>query len=578
MKDVVVVGAGHNGLVSAAYLARAGLDVEVVERRPVIGGASATEELIPGYRASSCAFVVGLLRPEIIRDLELRRHGLELYQPPAVAGYQMTDDGRGFFTYRDVDRELRELREHFGPRAPEGYLAFGVAMQQVGNVLGPAFVSRPPSRETLQAALEATGGERLWERFFAGSVADLMDVFFDDDRLRGYMAFPAMVSIYGGPRTVGTSYVLTHHAVAEFNGMFGQWGFARGGLGAVAAAIAADARAHGVRIRTEAGVRRILVEDGQARGVVLDTGEEIRARQVLSNADPEGTLLRLVGADHLAPDVADALGRHDVSGSMARLHIATDVLPAFVGGPSRATVGPEHLGHNLLGASIERFERGWEAQRKGHLFDDPVVELLVESAREPGSAPAGHHLLLAGVQQLPRDLHDRTWDDARQDLIDTVLKQLYRYAPNLEGHVVATHALTPLDLEREYGLTGGNIYHGALTADQLFDQRPFGALSSYRTPIAGLYLCGSGVHPGGGVTGAAGHNAARTALSDLGSAHGWGGMSAGGNGAGARRPDALERLGQVMTSQPALRRLTAVAAQRRWLRPVLARATKRRSS
>jgi phytoene dehydrogenase-like protein len=561
--DAIVIGAGHNGLVAANYLARAGRSVLVAERRPLVGGACVTEEVIPGFRASSCAYVAGLLRPQIIRELELRRFGLELYQTD-VLNTLIAPDGRHLFLWKELDRTLREL-DALGPREAEGFVQLGARMQRFARLVEPYLLRPGPRLSEVAEAFEAAGETSLFHDFFALSVSDLLDRYLDSDLLKGLFTFLAVVSVHGGPMSPGTAYVYGHHSWGEFDGHFGQYGFARGGMGSISEALAAGARHHGAVIRTDAPVAQVLVADGAARGVVLEDGEEVVAGLVLSNADPRRTLLSLVEPADLPGDLIADVRAFDVRGSMARVFIALEGLPDFAGLPRGE--GPQHRGLTLLGADAARFEAGWDAQKRGRIFEDPAIELIVQTAHDPTLAPEGKHLISTGIQQLPFELAEGSWDDVKPMFTKLVVDKLAEYAPGLEDRIIATHTITPVDLERDYGLTGGNIFQGAMTLNQLFDARPFPGLSSYRTPVAGLYLCGAGTHPGGGVMGASGRNAAMLALGDLdGRAPVAAPRTAG------RRRRSLESL----MERPGARRLAVSLARRRWSRPLARLATRRR--
>ena len=472
-KDVVIIGAGHNGLVAANYLARAGLKVLVLERRSIVGGACVTEELIPGFKSSSCAFVAGALRPQIIHDLELRKFGLETYQDDEVLACSIAPDGTHFFVWKEVDRTLREFEQRFGREDTEAFVEFGLRLQRVAGILEPTLLGPPPPLSEIVRMFEAGGNTKLFNEFMCLSVKDLLDRYFESDLLKGFLTFVAIVSIFGGPRTPGTAYEFTHHSMNDFEGRFGQWGFARGGMGNITEAMANGARNFGAAIRTDAQVDRVIVEGGRARGVVLHVGEEIRAGVVVSNADPKHTFLGLVEPKYLPGGFIEQVRDLDFRGSMARVHIASNVLPHYVGFDS-AEEGPQHRGHTMLGADVERFEMAWDAEKYGRLPDELMIEVLIQTVHDPEMAPPGKHLINTGIQQLPIDLADGTWDDIKPEFTRRVVDTLCQYAPNLEGNVIATHTITPLDLEREYGLTGGNIFHGGMwrVLNQLFGSRP----------------------------------------------------------------------------------------------------------
>lgn len=512
--DTIVIGAGHNGLVAANYLARAGQRVLVIEARDVPGGATTTEELIPGAKWSSCAFIAGLLRPEIIADLELKRFGLELYQGDSLA-FCLSRDGNYMFMWKELDRTLREIERH-SPRDAQRFLEFATRMQRFASLVVPSLLKPPPSRSELLRKFEEAGEEELFDEFVLLSTGDLLDRYFESDQIKGFLAFFGLISVWGGPSTPGTSYVYGHHAWGEFEGQFGQFGFIRGGMGGLADALVNAGRHFGMELRLDSAVRRVLIESGRAEGVVLENGEAIRADRVVSNADPKRSLLKLVDEGELDPAFRRHVDRDiDMRGSIARIHLLIDELPAYLpfDGPKE---GPQHHGHALLGASVANMEAAWEAQRRGTFPEEFVIEAVIQSSTDPTLATEGRHTMTLGLPQVPYELAGRSWDETREEWADLVLEDLYTFAPNLRDHILDRHIITPLDLERKYRLTGGNIFHGALSLQQLFSDRPLASLSSYKTPIEGYYLCGAGMHPGGGVMGAPGHNAAQVVLEDAG--------------------------------------------------------------
>jgi phytoene dehydrogenase-like protein len=514
--DVAVIGGGHNGLVAANYLARAGKRVIVLEARDVLGGACVTEELIPGAQWSSCAFIAGLMRPEVIAELELPRFGLEMYQSD-VLSYSLFADGSHMFLWKEIDRTLREIERH-NPRDAQRFLDFGLRLRRFADIATPWLLQPPPSRSEVLRTFEEAGEEDLFNEFVLLSARDLLDRYFESEHVKGMFTFFGMVSIWGGPSTPGTSYVYGHHAWGEFNGQFGQFGFVRGGMGGISAALANGARHHGAEIRTGAPVAHVRIENGRATGVVLESGEEIAAGAVVSNADPKRSLLRLVEPGHLDDSFRGDVESIDQRGSMARIHLLVDELPQYLG--CEPGEGPQHRGHQLLGASTENFEAAWEAQRRGEIPESYAIEAVIQSTTDPTLTADGKHTVTLGVQQLPFDLAEGNWDDIKESWADKVVAEYAKYAPNIASHILDRAVITPQDLERDYLITGGNIFHGQMYLDQLFGARPLPALASYRTPIEGYYLCGAGTHPGGGVMGASGHNAAKVMLADSGAGGG----------------------------------------------------------
>lgn len=565
--DAIVIGAGHNGLITAGYLGRAGKKVLVVEARDVVGGACTSEELIPGATWSSCAFIASLLRPEIIAELELERYGLEMYQTEANE-VSIFPDGSHLFVWKDMDKTLKEI-EKFSKSDAGAFLDFGLRVKKFASILTPFLMAPAPSRSQVLAAFEAAGAEDLFNEMVLLSTKDLLDRYFENEHIKGLFTFFGMISVWGGPSTPGTGYVYGHHSVGEFKGTLGQWGFVKGGMGGITQAMARSAEAHGTEIRLNSPVRKVVVERGRATGVELASGEIISARTVISNADPQRSMLQLLPAGAIDAKLTAKLEDYDARGSMARIHLLIDELPDYIGFPA-GEFGPQHQAQAIMGASIENFERAWEAERRGEIPDDFVIEAVIQSTHDSSLAPAGKHTMTLGVQQLPFELAGTDWDTIRDEWADRVLEVLFRYAPNLRGHILERVIITPKDLERDYGLTGGNIFHGAMFFDQLFNNRPTPELADYRTPVADYYLCGSGTHPGGGVMGANGHNAAQVVIADL---NGTAAPTAARVGPGPKAgvvDRAMEtvmgtktgkKLGYTVATSPALRKVVKFAAR-----------------
>lgn len=527
--DVVVAGGGHNGLTAAAYLARAGKRVVVLERRHVVGGAAVTEELFPGFKYSVASYVVSLLRPEIIRELELPRHGLEIL--PLESTFTPLPDGDYLMRWADHDLTRREIARH-SPRDAEAYDEFGQLMLQMARAVKPILGMVPPDpgslhpRELLRLGNLGRHMRNLGERnlyalvkLLTMSAADFLDEWFESELLKATMSASGIIGTFLGPRSPGTAYVLLHHYMGEIDGVFRAWGFARGGNGAVSQAIAGAARRWGADIRTEAPVAQILLRNGQAIGVVLESGEEIRAQTVVSGMDPRRTFLKLLPPDSLPPEFVDAVERYRTRGSSAKVNLALDALPEF-----SALAGKEVARHNgvpphLRGAisispSLDYLERAYDDARQGQFSRRPYLDIIIPSLIDPGMAPPGKHVMSVFCQYAPYHL-EGGWSDAqRQALGQAVIDTLAEYAPNLEKNILHCQVLTPWDLEETFGLTGGNIFQGELALQQLFFLRPVPGWAGYRTPIRNLYLCGSGTHPGGGVSGAPGRLAALTILGE----------------------------------------------------------------
>ena len=510
--NVIIIGAGHNGLVAASYLARSGFRVLVLERRKMVGGACVTEELIPGARFSTCAYVVSSLRPQIIRELKLEQFGLELYASD-VLNFAMAESGERFFLWPELDRSIREI-ECLSKHDAENLRHFGLRLHRFAKLIEPHLLSpSPPLLSTLLAEFEQAGAIDLWHEFVTISIGDLLDRYFEHELVKGLFMFFALVAVYAGPTSPGTAYEFSHHSWGEYKGEFGRFAFARGGMGAITKALASVAQHYGAEIHAGVTVEKILVRSGVVTGVRLDDGTLLECKTVLSNADPCHTYLQLLDPNDIPSTFLGKVRQIDMRGSMGRVHLLVDQLPQYLGMSS--SEGPQHRGFTLLGATPTAFERGWEAQQRGELMGNYPIELIIQSVTDSTLAPAGLHTITTGIQQLPFTLAKGTWDSRRQEFTEHVLNSLFRYAPNLEGAIRGQFTLTPLDLQREYGLTAGNIFHGAMFTNQLFASRPMAGSGGYRTPISGLYLCGAGTHPGGAVMGACGYNSAQAVLADF---------------------------------------------------------------
>jgi phytoene dehydrogenase-like protein len=508
--EVVIVGGGHNGLTAAAYLARAGWAVCVVERRPVLGGACVTEELLPGARFSSCAYIVSSLCPEVIAGLELKRFGLELYSTEAL-NFVMGPTHDHLFLWRDSDRTVRDL-EAVSPRDAASLVEFGARLRLFSQTIHPFVLSSPPALSEVVASFERIGQVDLFHEFATLSIAELLDRYFGSETLKGALMFSALVSTMAGPTSPGTAYEFSHHSGGEFEGHFGRFGYAVGGMGAIAEALAASARAAGAEIIVDTAVRRILTEDHAVVGVELDDGTVLRSSIVISNADPRTTLRALVDPDELPLEARRQIEHIDMRGSMGRVHFLIDRLPEYEGLPGGP--GPQHAAFTLLGVARQEFERCWEAQLRGNLVSTYPIELLIPSVSDPTLAPAGLHTMTAGAQQLPFHLAAGDWDTRREEFVATVIRSIEAFAPGFESSIRASVSITPLDLQRTYGLPDGNIFHGAMSLNQLFASRQVAGSAGYGTPVRGLFLCGAGMHPGGAVMGAAGHNVAMALMEE----------------------------------------------------------------
>ncbi|MBI3967861.1 MAG: NAD(P)/FAD-dependent oxidoreductase [Chloroflexi bacterium] len=532
--DAIVIGAGHNGLVTAGYLARAGWKVLVLERRHLVGGACVTEDIFPGYRASTAAYLVSLLQAKVVRDLELLRYGYQV-MPKNPAYFAPYPDGRYLFMYGDLRQTCAEIAK-FSRRDAERYPEYEAFVERVIQFVEPLLLEAPPNlppREPADYEALARVGRRLGElsaaelaaytRMFTGSVKDLLDEWFESEQLKVALSTDGLIGANAGPATPGTAYVLLHHVLGTVGGVRGLWGFVKGGMGAITQALARSAEAYGVEIRTEVEVDRVLVRDGAACGVVLKDGSEYRAQTIVSNADPKRTFLGLVERAELDASFLAQVEAYKCEGASFKVNLALGELPSYAALPGSA-LGPQHRGTTHLCPTMDYAERAWDDAKYGRWSREPMIELIVPTAYDPDLAPPGKHLVQTFVQYAPYRLRDGGWDDRptgadtpygrtnKELFVERVIDTIERFAPNIRSSIEYIHALSPLDLERDYGLTGGHIFHGELSADQLFALRPLAGWARYATPVRNLFLCGSGTHPGGGVTGAPGHNCAHEIL------------------------------------------------------------------
>lgn len=519
--DTLVVGAGHNGLVCAAYLAAAGARVCVVERRDVVGGAAVTEEFHPGFRNSTASYTVSLLHPKVIRDLRLAEHGLRIVERPyanflPLPGASYLRVGGGL---EATQREVARFSKADARRLPDYY----ARLEAAAEVLRGLLLETPPNAGGgLPELFRAWKAGRRLARLSLGTQRDVLDLFtlsaaewlerwFESEPLKACFGFDGVVGNFASPWSPGSAYVLLHHVFGEVNGKRGAWGHAIGGMGAITQAMRREAEARGVEIRTGVGVARILERGGRAAGVALDDGTEIAARCVVSNAHPQ-RLLQLLGdetGDWRAPFAA-----YRSESATFRMNVALAELPDFTCLPGRQ-VQPHHCSGIILAPSLEYMDRAYAAARETGWSREPIVEILIPSTVDDSLAPPGKHVASLFCQHFRYALPaGRRWDDEREGAADAIVEHVTRFAPNFKSAVLGRRVLSPLDLEREFGLVGGDIFHGKLALNQLFSARPALGYGNYRMPLAGLYLCGSGAHPGGGVTGVPGHNAAREVIRD----------------------------------------------------------------
>ena len=521
--DAIVIGGGHNGLVHAAYLARAGLGVCVLEARPMVGGATVTEEIFPGFRYSVFSYVVSLMRPEIIRELDLPRHGLTILPldstlTPLPDGDRLYRDGDHFRSWREIAR--------FSVRDAEAYDDYGRSLFFMARAVKYLLDIVPPDPARL-GPRDISGLIGL-ARHFLGldpeqlhllvklmtmSAADFLDEWFETDVLKATLSASGIIGTFLGPRSPGTAYVLLHHYMGEIDGHFRAWGFASGGTGAVAEAIASAAREAGAEIRTDAPVARVLVRNGRVTGVALASGDEVHGKVVSSSLDPRRTFLDLVEEHELPGELLRAVRAFRFRGSSGKVNLALDAAPDFSCMPGH---GPHLRGAVSISPSLDYLERAYDDAKYGDFSKEPYIDIVIPSAIDPGMAPPGKHVMSCFVQYAPYELREGNWDERREAFGDTVVDTLARYIPNLKDIILHRQVLAPLDIERTTGLSQGNIFQGELSPSQLFFLRPAAGYAKYRTPVRGYYQCGSGTHPGGGIMGAPGKLAAGTVLADLG--------------------------------------------------------------
>ncbi|MBI3300091.1 MAG: NAD(P)/FAD-dependent oxidoreductase [Elusimicrobia bacterium] len=519
--DAIVVGGGHNGLICAAYMAKAGKKVLLLERRHVLGGAAVTEEVFPGFKFSVCSYVVSLFRPHIIRDLELPKFGYQVL--PLDCSFLPLPNGDSLARWGDGERTRREIAR-FSKKDSEVYPEFGKAMMQMARFAKPLIDSPAPAPESLNP-LELLDILQVGERFknlgkdnqtrlvkmMTMSAADFLDEWFESDTLKGPMSVSGIIGTFQGVRSPGTAYVLLHHYMGEIDGAFRSWGFAKGGTGAISMACAGAAKHLGVEIRTEAAVAKILMKGNSARGVVMANGDEIRAKIVVSGVDPRLTFMGLVGEEHLDGEFATQIKRYKFRGSSGKVNLALDRFPNFTCRPGDGN----HLrGDIAIVPSMDYVEKAFDEAKYGDFSRRPYINIVIPSLTDPSVAPPGKHVMSCFVQYAPYNIKEGPshWPQRREAFGETVIDTIEEYVPNIRQTILHKQVLSPWDLEKDFGLTEGNIFHGELSLEQLAFQRPTAKWSRYRTPVDNLYLCGSGAHPGGGIMGAPGELASKEIL------------------------------------------------------------------
>ena len=521
--DAIVIGAGHNGLTNGAYLAKAGLKVAVLERNPYIGGATVSRELYKGWYYSNCSYVSSLLRPEITRDLELPRHGLQVV--PFGGGATFMRNGDYFGSYSDHDRHYREIARH-SKKDANAYDRYAADTSRQTRLIRPFLLKTAPDPTSLKprdlkdllefaGSFTALGEEGLLDtiKFWTASVGDYLNEYFETDVIKAHMAGSGIIGTALGVYSPGTAYVLLHHYMGDVDGNVGSWGFARGGMGAIADSLSKAFRSFGGEIICDANVDEIIVKGGRAKGVALKNGDEYYADIVVSNLDPKRTFLDIANPKDLPADVIKKAENFKIRGSSGKLNIALDGLPVFNGldPKNRLMQGDLHFSD-----SLERQERAYDDWKNGTWSKDPYLDMMIPSLTDPTMAPPGKHMMSVFVQYAPPKINGREWTDEDKDGFQkSVIDQISNYSPNFRDLILHVECRTPREIEAEVGLTEGNIFQGELTFDQLLFNRPFPGYAQYRAPIKGMYMCSSGTHPGGGVMAAPGANAAREILRDL---------------------------------------------------------------
>ncbi|MEH6589093.1 MAG: NAD(P)/FAD-dependent oxidoreductase [Halioglobus sp.] len=521
--DAIIIGAGHNGLTNATYLARAGLDVLVVEKNDYIGGAAVSREMHDGWIYSSCSYVCSMMRQSIHRDLNLTRHGLLLV--PYLGTVNFGDDGSTMIDYHSGGAGYNALRAR-SPHDADAMFRFQADLNRYAQLIRKTLLRTPPDptsmrprdiHELLFLAKEfwSLGEKELYEyvRFFTMSAAEFLEDYFEDDLVKAAMASPGIIGTALGVYSPGSAYVLLHHVMGDVDGSIGAWGLARGGMGAISHAIAGALQENGGEIRTNAGVQQIIVKNGKAVGVALEDGEEVYATTIVSNLDAKRTFTKVMDKNDLPEGVYERAKNFKIRGSSGKVNIALSGLPKFTGVPDNKYI---NRGGQGFSGSLETMERAYDCWKRGRWSDDPFVESVIPSAWDPTVAPAGKHWMSNFVQYCPSELADGPWTPEKRDKFgESVVNKIERYSPGFKDLIVHMEVRTPHEIEAEVGLTEGNIFQGELTIDQLLFNRPFPGYAQYRMPVKSMYMCGSSTHPGGGVSAACGANAAREILLDL---------------------------------------------------------------
>ena len=510
--DAIVIGAGHNGLVAGGYLAKNGLSTIIFERSERIGGACITRELIPGFKVSAAAQLLGMLRQRIIDDLELERHGLRYtFREPEI--FVPFSDGKHVFFYADAARTIQSIAK-IAPRDAEAFPRFDAYTSRIARIVGDFMMRPQPSLPEFAAAFTGPDGPDMLNCALFGSVGDYLERFFESNYVQGPMAYGGMSGSAASPRTPGTAFSKFYHAASELGGRFGCWAVVIGGMGAITQALARSFESYGGEIRLEAPVAQLTHRGGRVAGIVLDNGDEVTADVVLSNADPKTTLLRLAAAEAVDPAIRGKVSALRTTGSGCKINFALSELPDFLALPGKS-LAPQHCGGIMIAPSLDYMDRAWDEAKHGAPSSQPFSQMVIQSATDPTVAPEGKHVLMLWCHHFPYKLAAGDIDVEREKLAERMTDILTSLAPNFRASVLAREVFLPVDIERVYGITGGQIFHSELMPDQVMWNRPIPGFSGHNDMLRGLYLCGAGTHPGGDVNGAPGHNAARAVLNDL---------------------------------------------------------------
>ncbi len=512
--DAIIIGAGHNGLVAASYLAKSGFSVCLLERYHTVGGAAITEEIAPGYHLSIGSYVLSLFPRSILDELNVWQHGIKLIKRNPRF-YMPFPDGRSLIAWEEEDRFLEEIAK-FSKKDAQNYPHYDAFVEEASRVMDKFILRQAPSWAEVAAEFKTPEQAAIFQRMYLGSAAEVAAYFFESPQMQAVAVAFGLIGTFRGPRDAGTAFVKLYHSMGNVTGKRGQWAYVKGAMGAVTRALSCTAQSLGVEIRTSCEVDRVLIKDGRATGAVTSTGEEILAKIVLSNADPKRSYLTLVGRAELPSEFVRSVEAIQMDSPVMKMNLAVEELPRFIGLEREGRVqGLAQTGGVFIGPSIDYLQRAFEDAQNGRPSDYPMMSIHMQSAVDPSVAPPGKHTVSIFTQYFPYKLAEGTWDERRDEIADHVIKRFAEYAPNVPDSIVTRQVLAPPDIEARFGLTGGHIFQGELVPEQAFDLRPVAGSKTYEGPIRGFYICGSGAWPGGCVMGAPGHNAAREAISNL---------------------------------------------------------------